>query len=152
MIKIDEIDTKILNVIINDASISVPKLSKKINVNSSVCYSRIKRLIKRKIIKKFTVEVNDEIIGYQVTALVGLNTDTKMRDEILENLTKLSEVREIREVTGRFDVLIKIKAHSLNDLHNIVTGKIGKIDGIIRTETFIELKTMVKEVVLEPQE
>lgn len=45
MMKIDEIDKKILELLVQDASISVPKLSKKINVNASVCYSRIKRLL-----------------------------------------------------------------------------------------------------------
>lgn len=152
MVKIDEIDTKILTMLLKDASISVPKLSKKINVNPSVCYSRIKRLVRRNLIKKFTIEVNEELIGYQVTAMVGLNTDTKMRDNILENLTTLPEVREIQEITGRFDIIVKIKARSLDDLHNIVTGKIGKIDGVVRTETFIELKTMHKEPTFEQQE
>ncbi len=152
MVKIDEIDTKILTMLLKDASISVPKLSKKINVNPSVCYSRIKRLARRNLIKKFTIEVNEELIGYQVTAMVGLNTDTKMRDNILENLNQLPEVREIEEITGRFDIIVKIKARSLDDLHNVVTGKIGKIDGVVRTETFIELKTIHKEPTFEQQE
>ena len=39
--RIDDLDVKILSELAKDASISVPKLSKKINVNSSVVYSRI---------------------------------------------------------------------------------------------------------------
>ncbi|HSF51109.1 MAG TPA: winged helix-turn-helix transcriptional regulator, partial [Nitrososphaeraceae archaeon] len=38
---------KILTELTKDASISVPQLSKKLNINSSVLYSRIKRLSKR---------------------------------------------------------------------------------------------------------
>ena len=51
MAKIDNLDLKILSELSNDASVSVPKLSKKINVNSSVVYSRIKRLLKQKLIQ-----------------------------------------------------------------------------------------------------
>jgi Lrp/AsnC family transcriptional regulator for asnA, asnC and gidA len=145
MIKIDEIDTKILTALTEDAGISVPKLSKKIDVNASVCYSRIKRLIRRNLIKKFTIDVNEELLGYNVTAMVGLNTDVKKRENILGNITSLAEIREIQEVTGRFDVMVTIKARSLDDLHNIVTSKIGKIDGVNRSETFIELKTVRKD-------
>ncbi|MGI0015412.1 MAG: winged helix-turn-helix transcriptional regulator, partial [Nitrososphaera sp.] len=50
--RIDDLDLKILGELAKDASISVPRLSKKINVNSSVVYSRIKRLVKRGLIKK----------------------------------------------------------------------------------------------------
>ena len=48
MAKVDKIDQKILSELSKDSSISIPKLSEKINVNSSVVYSRIKRLEKKK--------------------------------------------------------------------------------------------------------
>src|SRR3990170_1601917 len=54
--KIDDIDMKILSELVKDAGLSVPKLSKKISVNPSVVYSRIKRLLKRGLIKRYTVE------------------------------------------------------------------------------------------------
>ena len=94
----------------NDASISIPRLSKKINVNSSVVYSRIKRLVKRKLIERFTIVVNDAEIGYGVKALTGINMDTKKRDHIIEELFKIDGVREIAEVTGRFDILVTMYA------------------------------------------
>ena len=46
MHKFDELDMRILSELTKDASISVPRLSKKLNVNASVLYSRIKRLYK----------------------------------------------------------------------------------------------------------
>lgn len=143
--KIDDTDMKILAQLIKDASISVPKLSKKIDVNPSVCYSRIKRLVRRNLIKRFTVEVNEELMGYVVTATIGVNIDSKLREKVLDNLIQLDEVRDLQEVTGRFDVLTTVRTKSLDDLHRLVTGEIGRIDGVIRTETFIEMKTMKKE-------
>ena len=44
MAKVDDLDLQILSELANDASISIPKLSKKIDVNSSVVYSRIRDL------------------------------------------------------------------------------------------------------------
>lgn len=149
--KIDEIDAKLLTALTEDASISVPKLSKKIKVNPSVCYSRIKRLIKRGYIQKFTIVTNEELLGNNVTALVGLNIDAKKRDNVLKNVTTLAETRGVEEVTGRFDMLVTIKARSLDDMHNIVTRKIGGIDGVNKSETFIELKSQLKEPIFEEQ-
>ena len=139
MAKIDDTDLKILTELQRDASISVPRLSKKINVNSSVVYSRIKRLTKRQLIKKFTIEVNEVALGYNVSAMIGLNIDSKVREQILEEILQMDSVRDIYEVTGRFDLLIKIRARSLEELHSTVSAKVGRLNGVLHTETFIEM-------------
>ena len=116
---------KILSELSNDASISVPKLAEKINTNSSVVYSRIKRLQKQKLIKKFTIDVSDNII---------------------EKLFNIDGVREISEVTGRFDIMVTMYAKNLNEMHKVVSEKIGKIEGILGSESFIEMKRRAKSM------
>ncbi len=137
-------DLQILSELSNDASISVPRLSKKINVNSSVIYSRIKRLVKRKLIERFTIVVNDAELGYDVKALTGINMDSKKRDHIIDELFKIDGVREIAEVTGRFDILVTMYSKSLETMHKMVSEKIGRIEGIQSSESFIEMKTRTK--------
>jgi len=143
-VKVDNLDLQILSELSNDASISVPRLSKKINVNSSVIYSRIKRLVKRKLIERFTIVVNDAELGYNVKALTGINMDSKKRDHIIEELFKIDGVREIAEVTGRFDILVTMYSKSLEQMHKMVSEKIGRIDGIQSSESFIEMKSRTK--------
>ncbi len=144
--KPDNIDLKILSELSNDSSISIPHLSKKINVNSSVVYSRIKRLIKRKLIERFTIEINNKELGYTVKSLTGINMDSKKRDNVIEELFKIREVREISEVTGRFDILVTMYARNLENMHQLVSEQIGKIQGIVGSESFIEMKTQTKQM------
>jgi Lrp/AsnC family transcriptional regulator for asnA, asnC and gidA len=144
--KPDNIDLKILSELSNNSSISVPLLSKKINVNSSVVYSRIKRLVKRKLIERFTIEINNKELGYAVKSLTGINMDSKKRDNIIEELFKINEVREISEVTGRFDILVTMYSRNLVDMHQLVSEQIGKIQGIVSSESFIEMKTQTKQM------
>jgi len=148
--KIDDLDLTILSELSEDASISVPKLSKKINVNPSVVYSRIKRLIKRKLIERFTIVVNDHELGYGVKSLTGINMDSKQRDNVIEELFKISGVREIAEVTGRFDILVTMYAKSLDEMHRIISDKIGRIDGVLSSESFIEMKSRTKSMPYMP--
>ncbi len=150
MAKIDDLDLTILSELSADASISVPKLSQKIKVNPSVVYSRIKRLVTRKLIQRFTIVVNDIELGFQVKALVGINMDSKKRDGVIDALFKIEGVREIAEVTGRFDILVTLYAHSLDEMHRIVSENIGKIDGILSSESFIEMKTREKAMPYMP--
>jgi len=129
-----------------DSSISIPKLAEIIYVNSSVVYSRIKRLMKKKLIERFTIEINNKELGYGVKSLTGINMDSKQRDNIIQELLKIPGVREVAEVTGRFDILVTMYAENLNEMYKIVSDNIGKIDGIIGSESFIEMKTRTKQM------
>jgi len=137
--RLDDLDMKILSALYADASVSVPKLSKQLGVNLSVLYSRIKRLQKRGVIEKFTVLVNEETLGMRAGALAGLNIDPKQRETVLEEVQRIEGVRLIREVTGRFDVLVNLKGQSLDELHRAVYDIIGKIPGVMHTEIFMEV-------------
>jgi Lrp/AsnC family transcriptional regulator for asnA, asnC and gidA len=137
--RLDDIDMKILSSLYADASVSVPKLSKQLGVNLSVMYSRIKRLQRRGIIEKFTVQVNEDSLGMRAGALAGLNIDPKQREAVLKDIEKIDGVRLIREVTGRFDIIVNLKGLSLDELHRAVYDVIGKIPGVMHAEIFMEV-------------
>ena len=136
---------KLLYELTKDANISVPNLSKKLGINASVIYSRIKRLVKKKLIKKFTIIIDESLLGIGVKASVGVNRDPKYKESIHKALMDTPEVISISEVTGRFDIIIRVLAENLEALHTVVIEKIGKIDGIQNTETFVELQKTDKE-------
>ena len=145
MQRFDELDMRILSELSKDASISVPRLSKKLNINASVLYSRIKRLVKRNLIEKFTVIVNEEMLGISVKATVGINRDPKLKEPIHSELAKIPQVRTLSEVTGRFDIIVNLNARTLEELHSVVIERIGKIEGVQNTETFVEMQRTEKE-------
>ena len=136
---------KLLQELTKDGSISVPALSKKLGINASVLYSRIKRLTKKRLIKKFTIVIDESLLGIGVKASVGINRDPKFKDSIHRQLMETPEVASISEVTGRFDIMIKVFAENLEALHSVVIEKIGKIEGIQNTETFVELQKTDKD-------
>jgi len=143
--RLDELDMKLLYELTKDGSISVPNLSKKLGINASVLYSRIKRLMKKKLIKKFTIEIDETLLGISVKATVGINRDPKLKESIHKQLMETPEVVSISEITGRFDIMVRVYADNLEALHSVVIEKIGKIDGIKNTETFVELQKTDKE-------
>ena len=147
MQRFDELDMKLLFELTKDGNISVPILSKKLGINTSVLYSRIKRLVRKKLIKKFTIEINDSLLGIGVKASVGINRDPKFKTQIQKKLLEIAEVVTISEITGRFDIMIQVYAQDLEELHTIVIEKVGKIDGIQNTETFVELEKTSKDPV-----
>ena len=116
MQRFDDLDMKILSELTKDASISIPQLSKKLNINSSVLYSRIKRLTKRELIRKFTVIINESQLGINIKATVGINRDPKLKEPIHNDLVKIPEIRSLIEVTGRFDIILSVNTRTLEEL------------------------------------
>ena len=70
--------------------------------------------------------------------------DSKKRDHVIDELFKIDGVREIAEVTGRFDILVTMYSKSLETMHKMVSEKIGRIEGIQSSESFIEMKSRTK--------
>ncbi len=136
---------KILFELTKNGNISVPVLSKKLGINASVLYSRIKRLVRKELIKKFTIEIDESLLGINVKTSVGINRDPKLKEEIHKKLLEIVEVVSLYEVTGRFDIILRVYTKDLEDLHSVVMDKIGNIDGIQNTETFVELQKTDKD-------
>ena len=147
MQRVDDLDLRLLSELKKNGNISVPVLSKKLEINASVLYSRIKRLIRKKMIKRFTIDIDESQLGFDVKASVGINRDPKFKDSIHDELMKTPEVDHVCEVTGRFDIIIGVLAKDLEELHTVIIEKIGKIQGIQNTETFVELEKTDKEPV-----
>lgn len=103
--------------------------------------------MKKKLIKKFTIEIDDSLLGIGVKATVGINRDPKFKDSIHKKFMEIPEVVSISEVTGRFDIMIHVYAKNLEELHSIVIEKIGKIEGVQNSETFVELQKTDKDPV-----
>ncbi|MCE2498857.1 MAG: Lrp/AsnC family transcriptional regulator [Nitrosopumilaceae archaeon] len=128
-----------------DSSVSIPTLASSMDVSTSVLYSRIKRLVKKRLIKKYTIIIDDSLLGIGVRAAVGIKRDPKFKESIHDRLMEAQEVESISEVTGRFDIMIRVHARNLEELHSIVIEKIGKIVGIQSTETLVELQKTEKD-------
>ena len=78
--------------------------------------------------------------------------DTKKRDHIIQELFKIDGVREVAEVTGRFDILVTMYSKSLDEMHKIVSEQIGRIEGVQSSESFIEMKSRQKAMPYMPSE
>ena len=137
--KLDDVDMKILSALYADASISIPKLSKELGLNLSVTYSRIKRLARRGIIDQFTIIVSEAKLGYPASAFVGINLDPKQREQALEQISKVETIRQMVEVTGRFDLFVELRGRTIEEIHKVVSEILGKIPGVNQSETFVEV-------------
>jgi DNA-binding Lrp family transcriptional regulator len=76
-----------------------------------------------------------------ITAFVLLDVDVDRVPEVAETLCDIDGVTEVYSVTGRYDLIVKVKVPRNEDLADVITGRVGKVQGIRGSETVIAFRT-----------
>ena len=75
-----------------------------------------------------------------VTALVLLNIERGKVNAVAERLAEMEGISEVYSVAGRFDLAVIIRAKDNDQLAELVTNHMLKVDGIIKSETLISFR------------
>jgi DNA-binding Lrp family transcriptional regulator len=76
------------------------------------------------------------------TAFVLLNVERTQINAIGEKLADMQGITEVFSVSGNYDLVALIRVSTNDDLANLITEKLTKIDGITKTETMIAFRTL----------
>ncbi len=139
----DEKDEKILKHLLVDARQSARHLAHKLNVSTVTMISRIKKLEEKKIIEGYTVRLNHEILGYDITAIIEVKTTKGKMLEIEDEIAKTENVCAVYDITGDADTLVIGKFKDRKSLSEFVK-KVSCIPNVENTITHLVLNT-VKE-------
>jgi Lrp/AsnC family transcriptional regulator for asnA, asnC and gidA len=129
-IKLDKVDLTILNYLAQNSRISFIKMSKISGIPDATLQNRLHRLVKNKVIKTFTIELNHEYASSFVISIVLLKTVSEKHDKIKRALANMSEVYEVYELFYDFDIFIKVSGTSLDNIDEIIRNKIATIEGV----------------------
>lgn len=145
---LDDINLKIISILSKDSSLPFVDIAKQIGISDATVHIRVRRLIAAGIIRKFTIAVDNNQLGYDHLAFMGINIEPGYADEVNTGLSTIDEVLEIHETHGRFDILLKLRAKDLDEMRDIVVNKIRKLPRILETELMTVLKTRKEEQVV----
>ena len=145
---LDDINLKIISILSKDSSLPFVDIAKQIGISDATVHIRVRRLIAAGIIRKFTISVDNNQLGYDHLAFMGINIEPGFADEVNTGLSTIEEVLEIHETHGRCDILLKLRAKDLDEMRDIVVNKIRKLPRILETELMTVLKTRKEEQVV----
>ncbi len=127
--EMDETDLAILHSLVKNARITLSKMSEDIDVPDATISHRLKRL-EREVIKGYTVILDPDKVGLEMTAIIIIQTETEKHSAVKLALSRLDEVSEVYSVSGEYDLLTKLWAHNMEELNQIINTKIRSIDGV----------------------
>jgi DNA-binding Lrp family transcriptional regulator len=140
---LNETDMKILQVLLEDARSSSRQVAKKVGVSVGTVLSRIKRMENEGLIKGYSVIMNHERLGYELTVVMEVTVSKGRLVEMENEIAKIPNVCTVYDVTGLTDAFIIAKFKTREELGKF-TKRLLALPYIERTNTHVVLTT-VKE-------
>ena len=136
-------DVKILQGLLEDARFSSRQIAKNVGVSVGTVLSRIKKMEDEGLIKGYSVILDHEKLGYQLTVVTEITVSKGRLLETENEIAKISNFCGVYDVTGLTDAVIIAKFRSREEL-GFFTKKMLGLPYIERTNTHVVLTT-VKE-------
>lgn len=136
---VDETDEKIIRILQADSRKAFVEIADEVGLSESAVRRRVKNLVDRMIIKRFTIELGASDKTSAITLIsVASTADTSA---VSNQLMNLNEVKVVYEITGQYDIAAIIAAPAIVEINKCIDD-IRKIEGVSDTDTVIILKTM----------
>jgi len=146
MVNLDDNDLMILRTLNKNSKLSIYQISKQTGIPSTTVHNRIKRMEKEKVIKAYTIDVDYEQLERNVIVFLIATYDLKEMerkglniDGLTVLLRKIPEIEDIAYVTGRFDMILKVRLKNIKTLSSLVLDRIRKVPGVLHTESIYSL-------------
>lgn len=139
---IDDIDRKILNLLQNDARLTVQEIADRVGLSASPCHRRMRLLEERGVIIKTIALVDQKAVGLPVSVFVSIKLE-RQKEKDLERFAKaISGWREVLEcylMTGPRDYLLRVVVSDLAAYERFLKQKLTRLDGVSSIESSFAL-------------
>lgn len=142
----DDLDMDILRSLIKNSRITLSQMSKEIDAPDATISNRLKKL-ENDVIKRYTVILDWEKIGLDITTIIIIQTESEKHESVKEELSKLNEVSEVYSVSGEYDILIKVWVRDIEELNQLMNTKIRSVDGVEDLTEMIVMERVKEEMV-----
>jgi Lrp/AsnC family transcriptional regulator for asnA, asnC and gidA len=132
----DELDRKIIGILQQDGRASNAKIARQLGVSEGTIRRRLKRLIEDEAIQVLALPEPSKL-GYGTEAIVGLQVDPGMIEDVAAALASVPEALNVSVTTGAFDLFAWVALPSSEELHSFLLAVVGNIPGVRRSETFV---------------
>ncbi len=144
MERIDNLDRKILEIIMKNARIASKDVAQECGVSRAAVHQRIQRMVDVKVITGSGYHVDPRVLGYSTCTYIGIQLEKgSLYRDVVPELEKIREVVECHFTTGRFTMLIKLYARDNQHLMELINDNIQHIPGVMATETLISLQESI---------
>lgn len=138
MVKLDELDMKLLGLLQADSKKTTKEYANKLGLSVTAVYERIKRLEKNGVIDKYVALVNRKSVNRAFTVLCHVKLMQHIKEFVLQferQVHKLEEVTECYHISGDYDYILKINVSDMEAYRDFMVTKLTAIAHIGSTQS-----------------
>jgi Lrp/AsnC family transcriptional regulator for asnA, asnC and gidA len=135
----DDLDRQIIALLQQDGRRPNTEIAGLLGVTETTVRKRIARLVSQNLIKVVAVP-SPEVMGMTMSAIVGITVDMDAHQSVAAALEALPQTRYVGYSTGPYDLIIEIFFRSHEELLQLLSAKLARIPGIVKTDTSVILK------------
>ena len=137
----DRLDRAILRRLQADGRETYDVIGAEVGLSTAAVHERVKKMVERGVIERFSLRVDPDKVGMQFTAFVAIRNDGGVHcRDIAPALREMPEVLELHSVAGEFDFLAKIRVTHARALEDVLY-RIKAVPGVARTTSTVVLNT-----------
>lgn len=130
---LDPVDFGIMKILKNNARTPYLNIAKELKVSESTIRNRVGNLQDSGVIKKFSVVIDPNKLGYGCVAFVGIDVQPEKFLHVAKKLTEFDNVKMVATTSGDHMIMTEIWGEKAAELRNFISERIEKITGVTRT-------------------
>jgi DNA-binding Lrp family transcriptional regulator len=135
---LDEKDSAILEQLMFDSRKTTKAIARELGIPRATVHDRIVKMEQKGVIKKYTTTPDYAQLGLGVTAFILVQFEpekgTSQRDTA-EEISDLPGIFEVHMISGEYDMLLKVRGSSMEDIGKLVIDRLREVKGVARTLT-----------------
>ena len=135
----DAIDVKLLELLQENAEMTIQQLSAEVHLSTTPCWKRINQLKNNGYINKTVALVDRKRVGSNVTAMVAVTVTNHNQERIsvfAETIKEIPEVIECYRMSGETDYLLKVVVSDIESYDIFYKHLIDKVKFLKVTSNF----------------
>ena len=144
---LDRTDRQILNILQKDGRIAISELASRVNLSTTPCSERVKRLEREGIIMGYHARVNPQLIDRNLLVFLEIKLSAKsgdVFDQVARDLIEIPEVLECHLISGEFDYLVKARLKEMSAYRKLLGNILKKLPASASSHSYVVMEE-VKE-------
>ena len=145
--KLDHIDIGILDALQKNSRISNADLSAKVNLSQTPCLRRLRSLEQSGLIERYSVQLNHQMIGANVSAFVFVKVNKNTSENASDFETAVADLPEVTEccvLAGAHDYVLRVTTETLQSFEIFLKEKLANVPMAEGIESTIILNQLIK--------
>ncbi len=149
---LDRIDRMILDILQNEGRIAISELAARVNLSTTPCSERVKRLERDGIITGYHARLNPALVNRNLLVFLEIKLSAKsgdVFDQVARSLIEIPEVLECHLISGEFDYLVKARLKEMTAYRRLLGDLLKKLPSSASSHSYIVMEEIKETLYLD---